>query len=184
VSIQVRPLLGRIVGSAVDATGATRGGLLAVDGQQIRLVAVAGTGADELVGRTMGAGAGVAGYVMSSGQPLALTPRADGDQFGRGLQSLLASRPESLVCVPCDSDGAIVGALELVDKTGGSFGYDDVEITTLLAGIAGSALAEEVEVAVPPTPAEVVRDLEQLGDLAPDRYRAAASILRVLLADG
>ena len=87
-------------------------------------------------------GAGTVGYVVSSGQPMAIAPRGADPRLSEGLGARLGRMPASLLCVPCHHEDAIVGALELVDKAGGApFSIDDVELVTLLGGIAGAALS-------------------------------------------
>lgn len=183
--VPARPLLHTIVRTAVDATGASRGWLLAVDGADLRLMAAHPYEATAaLHGVRLPAG-GVAGYVVSSGQPLALSPRSDEALFVGGVEQLLGPvRPTSVVCVPCERDGEVVGALQLVDRAAGSFTFDDVEIVTLLGTIAGAALTEAVAGTAPPAPASLGRDLERLAVTDPSRYRTVASILEALLGHG
>jgi hypothetical protein len=77
-----------------------------------------------------------------------------------------------------------VGALELVDKrAGGSFTYDDLELATLLAGIAGAALVAEQGAHPVPSPAELGGELEQLLAIDDRRYRAVAAVVSGLIAN-
>lgn len=180
-----RPLLHTIVRSAVDGTGAARGWLLAVDGDDLGLVAAhpyEATGPQP--GAKVPAGSGVAGYVVSSGQPLALSPVGPEARFAGGLEAHTATGPPaSVVCVPCESDGEIVGALQLVDKAGGSFTFDDVEIATLLGTIAGGALAETVARTVP-DPGALGEGLRRLATTDLSRYATVAPIVEALLRHG
>jgi GAF domain-containing protein len=181
-----RPLLHTIVRSAVDATGAARGWLLAADGADLRVVAAHPYETTAtLRGVRVPAGSGVAGYSVSSGQPLALSRRSDEALFVGGIEELLGpAPPASVVCVPCESDGNVVGALQIVDKPAGSFTFDDVEIVTLLGSIAGAALTEAVAGATAPVPAMLGRDLERLAATDPSRYGTVASIVEALLGHG
>jgi hypothetical protein len=79
----------------------------------------------------------------------------------------------------------VVGALELVDKAGGkAFSYDDVELVTLLGGIAGAALSVSgLEAAVRP-PAEFSAELAQLASSDPVAYARLSVVLEALLARG
>ena len=73
---------------------------------------------------------------------MAIAPRGADPRLSEGLGARLGRMPASLLCVPCHHEDAIVGALELVDKAGGApFSIDDVELVTLLGGIAGAALS-------------------------------------------
>jgi sigma-B regulation protein RsbU (phosphoserine phosphatase) len=177
------PVLSAIVKAAVDATGANAGWLLAVGDGQLTVAAVAGEAPASLLGNMVAAGSGAGGYVVESGQPLAVTPRGDDPRFAEGLAAALGRSPSSLVCVPCESGGEIPGALELIDKSGGGpFSFDDLEMATLLAGIAGSALANQssAEVRVP-EPAALSGSLAALAQDDPARYATIAALLGALI---
>ncbi len=127
---------------------------------------------------------GTAAYVLASGQPVAMVPRADDANAADGVAALLGTRPASVLCVPCAHDDDVLGVLELVDKAGGSpFTFDDVELITVLANIAGSALRESAGSDVR-SPDELGGELRQLAANDPTAYIAVASVLEVLLARG
>jgi GAF domain-containing protein len=179
--------LAALVAAAVDGTGATAGWLLEHrDGELVIVAAQGGSPrwAASLIGRRAGGGAGTAALVVQSGQPVALQPGSGAlrDELGA---TLLERNPVSLVCVPCLTGEEVVGALQLVDKTGGGpFDFDDVELATLLGTIAGAALRELGTVAVDDVPsAEALgRDLARLAELDPARFAAAARVVAALLA--
>ena len=78
----------------------------------------------------------------------------------------------------------MIGALELIDKEGTSrFTFDDVEIVTLLAGIAAAALAAAAPATVLPSPSELAADLQRLATADVRRYAAVAGALTALLGD-
>lgn len=118
-------VLEAIVAAAIEATEAAAGCvLLAGAGGDLRVVASAGRPGGEAAARDP------AGYVVASGQPIALSPA--GGSFGVAT---------SVLCVPCAAGDAVVGALAVVDKAeGATFTYEDLELATLLAGIAGTVL--------------------------------------------
>jgi sigma-B regulation protein RsbU (phosphoserine phosphatase) len=178
-------VLQAIAGAARDATAATAVWALALEGGRLRALAAAGEHAGELIGAQMPAGEGTAGYVISSGQPIAIAPRGGDPRWSEGLAGRLGLQPRSVLCVPCLHQDTVLGALELVDKAGGGpFSFDDVEIVTLLAGIAGAALAAAgAEVAVRP-PNEIAAELSRLSSTDPAAYARLATVLEALLARG
>lgn len=180
------PVLVAIATAAVAATGASAGWLLAIGDDVLRVVASAGDGTGPALSTTVPAGSGSAGFVAESGQPLAVSPRGDDPRFGEGMALVLGRRPSSIMAVPCLTDDAVVGVMELVDKVGGgSFSFDDVELATLLAGIAGVAMASTAD--RPPTvpgPAELGGDLARLATTDPARYAAVAPAVAALLGSG
>ena len=180
----MNPVLQAITQAAVDATRASAGWVVALEGARLRAVGTAGEGTAVLLGSELAAGAGTAGYVVSSGQPMAIVPRAGDPRLAEGLGARLGRGPTSVLCVPCLDDDVVVGAIELVDKAGGPFSFDDVELVTLLAGIAGAALATpggEVEVR---PPAEISAELAHLASVDPAAYARLVMVVEALLARG
>jgi len=181
----IDPVLQAIVGAASDATAAAHGWLLGVDGENLRVVAAVGGDAGRLIGAVLPAEAGTAGYVVASGQPLAMARHGDDPRFAEGIASLLGRRPDSVLSVPCSTEEAVLGVLELADKAGGgSFSFDDVELATLLAGVAGASLAHAAPAPAVPDAAQLASALEQLAATDPTRYAAVATVASALLALG
>jgi GAF domain-containing protein len=177
------PVLAAIARAAAEATGAGAGWILSVRGDRLEVSAVAGVAPVTLLGSRVAAGSGAAGYVIESGQPLAITPRGDDPRSAEGVAAALGRRPSSLVCVPCESKNGISGALELIDKKGGgSFSFDDVELATLLAGIAGVAIDDGFSAAAgeQPSPATFAESLTALAADDPPSYAALVTILQAM----
>lgn len=185
VDYRPRPLLQTILQVAIDSTGASSGWLAAAVDDDLAIVAVVAadlTLVDRILWQRGGTDPGTAGFVMQSGQPVALQPATSGtgDSWA---ERLLGRQPASLVCVPCHDDEQPVGALELVDKVGGApFSFDDVELASVLAQIAGAAIAEGAGAAGRvPTPAELSNDLGRLATADPARYAAVAQAVSALV---
>ena len=179
-------VLQAIVDAATEATAASEGWILAPRDDRLHVLAAAGDRPGQLMGATVPVGEGTAGYVVASGQPLALSPRADDARATSGVAGLLGLHPASVLCVPCQGDDSVAGALEVVDKAGGGrFSLDDVELATLLGGIAGAALLEITGSAgAVPSPAELAGGLERLAGAEPARYTALAAAVSALLDRG
>jgi GAF domain-containing protein len=94
----------------------------------------AGERGQGVVGLAIGPGEGVAGYVFSTGQPLALSDVARDARFGRDAAERTGYVPRSLVAVPLVDDQGVLGVLEVLDKRGAD-GFDlrDVELATVFA---------------------------------------------------
>jgi GAF domain-containing protein len=177
-------VLDAVVQAAVQITGAAAGWLVVGHDDRLQVVAAAGEGAATLLGRTVPSGSGAAGFVVASGQPLALAGGGDEARMAEGVPALLGRTSRAVLCVPCADDNAVLGALELVDKIGGvRFTFDDVEIATVLAGIGAAALAHALPLLSTPSPAELAGDLQRLAAIDPNRYRAVATALDALLAN-
>jgi GAF domain-containing protein len=182
----MNPVARAVLQAAVDATGAARGWLVAVAEDQAHLVAVEalGEGTGALTGTVVPAGTGTAGFVVDSGQPVVLSGTGADPRLGEGLAALLDRPPLGVLSVPCADDDGVVGALELADKAGaGSFTFDDVELATLLGGIAAVALGAASEVPVAPDPRHLAGELSRLAEADPGRYATVASVLLGLLGN-
>lgn len=177
-------VLQEVVRAAVEASGASRGWLVARDGDVLQVVAAVGADAGALLGVTTSVDGGVAGYVVASSQPLALVPTPGDVRTTTGIESLLADPPRNILCVPCTVEDEALGALEVIDKEGTTaFSFDDVEIVTMLAGIAGAALQDAGALSVA-DPAELAGELERLANDDPVRYATVSALVSALLRNG
>ena len=173
-----RPTYQAIVQAAVEATGSTGGWLLAVDDGSFTVLAVYGhDGAADRVGERVGAD-GAAGFVATSGQPAAMqisTDDVDNDGAGGG-----AGTPSAILAVPCGTE-EVIGVVELVDPAGGAYSFDDVEVVSMLADVAGAAMTETGAGPSAPSPAALSRWLERLAASDAGRYAAVARAVESLL---
>ena len=182
-----RPLLQAIIRAAVEGTAAGAGWIASVvDGKELAVVAAAAADPamiDAMLWQRTPIGSGSASMVVQSGQPIALVPMA-GSNADPWATALLGRDPTAIVCVPCHNDDQPLGALQLVDKRGGgAFSFDDVELVTLIAQIAGVALAEGAGAASRvPSPAQLSSDLGRLAEVDPVQYAAIAQVMTALLA--
>jgi GAF domain-containing protein len=129
-----------ILRSIVDATvglfSAEAASIALYDAASDRLVfeVAAGTQGDGVIGLAIDASAGVAGYVFSTGQPIALSDVATDARFGRSAAEQTGYVPRSLVAVPLADDDGVLGVLEVLDKRGdAAFDLRDVELAQLFA---------------------------------------------------
>ena len=176
-------VLDAITEAAVGASGAANGWLVQAVDNELRVVAAAGGRPGDALGLTVPADRGTTGFVVASGQPVAAVPNPDDDRFSVTVAQALDIRPTSVLSVPCATDDGVLGALEVIDKQeGGRFTIDDVEIVTLLGGIAGAALVDASGAAATVTPPEeLAGELRQLAAGDPARYASVAGVVRALL---
>jgi GAF domain-containing protein len=77
---------------------------------------------------------GVAGYVFTTGQPLALSDVAGDSRFGRAAAEQTGYVPRSLVAVPLLDDEGSIGVLEVLDRRNqAAFDLRDVELASVFA---------------------------------------------------
>jgi signal transduction protein with GAF and PtsI domain len=110
-----------VLRSIVDATavlfGAEAASLALHDPRTDRLVfeVAAGEQGQGVVGLAIGSSEGVAGYVFSTGQPLALSDVERDARFGRETAEQTGYVPRSLIAVPLVDDHGILGVLEVLE---------------------------------------------------------------------
>jgi signal transduction protein with GAF and PtsI domain len=142
-----------VLRSVVDATvvlfGAEAASIALYDQTTDRLVfRVASGGQGEgVVGLTIAPDEGVAGYVFTTGQPLALSDVANDARFGRQRAEQTGYVPRSLVAVPLLDDEGTIGVLEVLDKRDeAGFDLHDIELASVFARQATVAIrASRVE---------------------------------------
>lgn len=136
-----------VLRSIVDATaslfGAEAASLALHDPATDRLVfeVASGEQGQGVVGLAIPSGDGVAGYVFSTGQPLALSDVAGDARFGRSTAERTGYVPRSLIAVPLIDDEGILGVLEVLDKRGeAGFDLRDLELAAVFARQAAVAI--------------------------------------------
>ncbi len=129
-----------VLRSIVEATaalfGAEAASIALHDPAPDRLVfeVAAGEQGQGVVGVAIGTGDGVAGYVFSTGQPIALSDVAHDARFGRSTAEATGYVPRSLIAVPLADDEGVLGVLEVLDKRGeGGFDLRDLELAGVFA---------------------------------------------------
>jgi GAF domain-containing protein len=129
-------VLASIVEATVALFGAEAASIALYDATDDRLVftVAAGEHGREVVGLAIGPTQGVAGYVFSTGQPMALADVAGDARFGRTTAEQTGYVPRSLVAVPLVDDEGTIGVLEVLDKRGdAAFDLHDVELAGVFA---------------------------------------------------
>jgi GAF domain-containing protein len=135
-------LLTAIAGSVVTALDAQAASIAVHDPATDRLVfrAAAGPAAGAVVGLSIEASAGIAGYAFTSGQPLAVADAPADPRFDRSVADATGYVPSSLLAVPLIDDAGTVGVLEALDRRGGSFTLRDLDIAGAIAATATIAV--------------------------------------------
>jgi signal transduction protein with GAF and PtsI domain len=100
-----------------------------------------------VVGLSIGAHDGIAGYVHATGQALAVADAQADPRFERSTAERTGYVPRSLLAVPLVDTGGILGVMELLDRRDGApFDLGDVEAATrMAAAVTAVARATRVE---------------------------------------
>jgi len=94
-----------------------------------------------VVGLSVGPTQGIAGYVFSTGQPIALSDVRSDPRFDQGAAQRTGYVPRSIAAVPLVDDGATVGVLQVLDKRSTpTFTLQDMELLAVFARQAAAAI--------------------------------------------
>jgi GAF domain-containing protein len=128
-------LLTAVAVTAVAALDAAAASIAVHDPATDRLVfaAAAGPAAGSVVGMTIEAAAGIAGYAFTSGQPIAVSDAASDPRFDPSVAEATGYVPATLLAAPLADDAGTVGVLEALDHRGGSFSLRDLDVATAIA---------------------------------------------------
>jgi GAF domain-containing protein len=128
-------LLSAVAATAATALDAAAASIAVHDPATDRLVfvAAAGPAAGGVVGMTIEAAAGIAGYAFTSGQPIAISDAASDPRFDRSVAEATGYVPSTLLAAPLSDDAGTVGVLEALDHRGGSFTLRDLDVATAIA---------------------------------------------------
>jgi signal transduction histidine kinase len=143
------------------------GSLALVDEETGNLVVrkTLGPGHDGISGRTAYSGAGLVGDVVESGEPKLVTSAERGSEPIDSIGEDTGFDSRTVLCVPLTIHDRVIGAIELVNKLGGDFTQQDVELL--------QAMAASVAVAV-----DNASLYSELSDFARELERSQAQLVQ------
>ncbi len=150
-SLDIDSIPQTILEETVRVLGARAGSILLVDEKTGGLTfrAVAGPGAEKLVGVQVPVGHGVIGWVAQHGEAALVDDVRRDQRFYRGIDQTTGLTTTNVVAVPLLIKRQVIGVLELVNKLEGKFDADDLAVCETLAQWAAVAIEN----------ARLVRDL-------------------------
>ncbi|HVM17163.1 MAG TPA: GAF domain-containing protein [Gaiellaceae bacterium] len=187
-----RALLRSIVEVARAIFGARASSIFLLDEATDELVftAVAGEGADSLVGMRLPSSTGIAGWVLVTRQPLVVEDVASDPRFARDAAESTGYVPNALMAVPLLHDELALGVLQVLDRTEPPrFTLAEMELLGLFAHQAAIALhllqrARKARAALADGEGEqaALARLAQVLETVPEERRAPADALLGALA--
>ncbi len=75
-----------------------------------------GAGAEEVTGMTVSVNHGIAGWVVTSGQPIAIADVTQDPRFASDFASGTGYLPHSILAMPLETDRQMLGAIEVLDR--------------------------------------------------------------------
>jgi len=138
-----RALLQSVVEVARAIFGAQASSIFLLDEEADELVfeAVAGEGAETLVGTRFPSSTGVAGWVLVTRQPMVIEDVSEDPRFSKEIAESTGYVPKGLMAVPLLHDEDVLGVLEVLDRPERSqFSLVEMDLLTLFANQAAIAL--------------------------------------------
>jgi GAF domain-containing protein len=186
-----RELLQSIVEVARAIFGARASSVFLHDEESDELVfeAVAGEGADELVGQRFPSSTGIAGWVLVTRQPLVVDELDKDPRFAREAAESTGFVPKGLMAVPLLHEDQALGVLEVLDRPQqAAFSLAEMELLGLFANEAAIALDLLQKARAARTVLEdeggeadaLARFAERLDEAEPDKRDAALQLLDAL----
>lgn len=116
--------------------------LLSDDDSELLYTTAVGEGAEDVTGMRMPASQGIAGWVVQSGQPIAVNDVAIDPRFSQGLAERTGYVPQAILAAPVETPQRTLGVISLLDRDARRPGADeDLVLLSLFADQAALALA-------------------------------------------
>jgi len=149
--------------------------LLSDDDSELRYTVAAGEGAQDVTGLRIPATSGIAGWVVQSGQPIAISDVLSDPRFSRQVAEQTGYVPQAILAVPVQTGQRMLGVLTLLDRDARRPGAEqDMALLSLFADQAALALASvEAFSALGRVLLGVLADAAAGGDLTEALRRAA-----------
>jgi GAF domain-containing protein/multidrug resistance efflux pump len=141
-SIDLAPLLHRILDLTLSVTDSEAGALWVVEADGLRCTHAAGPARDRLLGRMLGAGDGAAGEAVQTRAPVVVPNALEDARYAVYRDEASGFRTRSALSIPLIAVDEPLGVIELVNDIGGKdeFAPEDIAFLEMLADDAAAAL--------------------------------------------
>ena len=142
-TLEITPLLNGILSSAADILKCQAGSLFLIDPQTDELIfeVVIGPVAEDLVGRRLPPGRGMAGQAVETGEPVIANDARRRKEWFNETDQQTGFTTQDLLAVPMKIKDRTLGVIEVINKLDGQpFSRDDQEILVTFASQAAIAI--------------------------------------------
>lgn len=162
LTLQLEPLLQTIVQAATELTDTEASSIMLMDKNtgELRFEAVSGPTREEVKRVTVPLEGSIAGWIVREGKPLLISDVQQDPRFYTQVDKTTDFETRSILGVPLQVKGKVIGVLEAINKTGdGIFTQDDIHTLSTLAAHAAIAIENARLVT------EIQRAYEELSEL-------------------
>jgi GAF domain-containing protein len=152
-------LLQSIVDAAKSIFGAAAASIMLVNEQErvLEFRVATGSSNQDLVGMKFPLDKGIAGYVVMTGQPIAISNVRQDPRFNQDFAKSTGYVPNSILATPLLAGERVIGVMEVLDKIeAASFGMQDMSLLGLFANQAALAIQQSQQM-------DQIRDTLELG---------------------
>jgi diguanylate cyclase (GGDEF)-like protein len=142
-SLELKTVLNIIMEKTRELVQSEAWSLLLIDEetQELHCSVAIGEHAENLQQFKLKLGEGVAGWVAREGKPMVVHDVGEDPRFFNEMDLTLGFQTNSILCVPLETRGKVLGVLEVINKKGGGqFSDGDLNLVTKLAGFAAVAI--------------------------------------------
>jgi signal transduction histidine kinase len=140
-TLDLRPLLGRVVLAAKQLTNTAACSILLIDRKSDQLYFEAATNLPGMRSITVPMNGSIAGLVAKTGKPVVVPDVSKDPHFYRLADQQSSFNTRSILAVPMVVRGGVIGVLEAINKQDDAeFTREDVEMLTVLGGQAAVAI--------------------------------------------
>jgi GAF domain-containing protein len=135
-------LLESIISAARGIFQAAACSLALLDEEQEHLIfhVASGAGADQVVGMRVPASQGIAGWVITSGQPIAISDVARDPRFAADAAQSTGYVPRSILAMPLETDRQMLGVISVLDRDEDRDTSADMELLSIFSRQAALAI--------------------------------------------
>lgn len=124
-----------VLNKVVQVIGAEAGSILMLDDdtRDLSFLAAVGPGAADLIGVSVPAGHGIAGWIAETGESALVLDTTDDPRFYTEIDDQTGMTTRSIIAVPLKLKRRIIGVLEVINKFSGQFDEEDLSLLESLA---------------------------------------------------
>lgn len=115
--------------------------LLTDDDRELVYQVASGAGREDVEGMRMPSSQGIAGWVVTSGQPMAIEDTREDARFARDVAERTGYVPTSILAMPLETERRMIGVISVLDRQGHPAGTGkDMELLAIFARQAALAI--------------------------------------------
>jgi signal transduction histidine kinase len=139
-TLELDPLLKRIVNAARDLTDAQAASILLYDSVASQLYFQVATNMDPMMRGLVVPMDSIAGWILTNRKPLRIGDVSKDSRFFQNVSKTLSFETSSLMGVPLITKDKVIGVLEVLNKTQGEFNETDEDLLTVIGAQAAIAI--------------------------------------------